>query len=150
MISEKNYFSFHIALPTSRRNALIGLMSSTTANTSTNTGAMASFNQDQRISTASYSMSPRVGRVDRELSTIRKGKGRDPKHQLVSFHQPTTVSYRSIGMLTKRKLSLQAPSLDVETPQRLCKSGTRSKSRTTGEIQYTNTGRGRQEKLLVN
>lgn len=150
------YFSFHTAISSGRRSAITGVMSSTTANTSNtaDTGTIADVHRDRQLSAASYSvhlvspkMGPRVGHVDRPLPPIHGNKGHDPKHQLVNFQ---SASCQSIGMLTKRKLSIQPPSVDEEVPQRFTKSATRSRSRTTGEVGYKNSGRGRQAKLVAN
>lgn len=145
------FFSFHIAIH--RSVVITDITSSTTANTSNtaDAGTIADLHRDQQLSAASYTahpvspkMGPKVGYVNRPLPSIHKGKGRE---HLVSF-QP--ASHESFGMLTRRKLSLQAPSAEKKVPQRLSKSGTRSKSRTTGDVGYKNSGQGRQAKLVAN
>jgi hypothetical protein len=132
-----------------------GILSSTTATSDT---LPVDFSLDQRIPTGSSMQqsslrpvsprtSPRRGRVDKPLPPIQKG--RDSKAQLVSFQQP--VSYQAIGMLTRRKLSLQPPSelgIPGVTQQQPSRIGTRSKSKTAGEVGYT-SGHSRQAKVVV-
>lgn len=88
------------------RNAILGVVSSTTANTAntSNTAETSYRNQSSRLSShTEVEIAPKL-EPSQLLPSVSKPKGKYLKHHLVSFRP---VSVQPVGLLTKRKLLLQ-------------------------------------------